>query len=406
MTTLYIRHPARAEQHAGGSVHFALAADNGALVQQGTGALAAMGDLVAQAQRVVLLLAASDVSLLKVKVPPLSNARLKAALANLVEEQVLGDPAECVLVAAPTSGEDGMRTVAVVQRLWLESLVKTLLGQGARTVAALPAQLCLPIAAGGVSAAIHASGAMHELTLRQSLNDGLGLAMEAEPAQLLQTVRALAGEAPVTLYLPQDQVEAYKALVDAGTTLEAEHWTHWVAGAKTTMLDLVSGLGAAGSQARNWQRWRWPLRVALLAVLVNIVALNVQYFQSKREAAAVNLSINQAFKAAYPKVPASTDALLQMQRNIAAAKAAGGEQSPDEFTYMASAFGEALRAMPKKPEIAALDYRERALSVRLKPESVDPGMVAQLKDALSARHLTLAETGVGQWQLRSGGGKP
>ncbi len=405
MTTLYIRHPARAEQHAGGSVHFALAADNGALVQQGTGALAAMGDMVAQAQRVVLLLAASDVSLLKVKVPPLSNARLKAALANLVEEQVLGDPAECVLVAAAATSDDGMRTVAVVQRNWLESLVKTLLGQGARTVAALPAQLCLPIAPGGVSAAIHASGAMHELTLRLSHNDGLGLAMEAEPAQLLQTVRALAGEAPVTLYLPQDQIEAYMPLVDAATTLEAEHWTHWVAGAKTTTLDLVSGLGAAGSQARNWQRWRWPMRVALLAVLVNIVALNVQYYQSKRDAAAVNLSITQAFKAAYPK-EALSDALLQMQRNIAAAKAAGGEQSADEFTYMASAYGEAVRAMGKKPELAALEYRDRALLLRLKPETVDPSMVAQLKDALSARHLTLAETGVGQWQVRSGGGKP
>ena len=123
MTTLYIRYPAKAsiEHGAAQSCPFALVGDGGNLLQQGAAALGNLADLVASARRVVLLLAASDVTLLRVKVPPLSAARLKAALPNLVEEQVLGDPADCVLAVAPAVDSSGMRTVAVVQRAWLAS---------------------------------------------------------------------------------------------------------------------------------------------------------------------------------------------------------------------------------------------------------------------------------------------
>ena len=66
---------------------------------------------------------------MRVKAPPLSASKLKAALPALVEEQVLGDPADCVL-AATAEDSEGLRTVAVVQRAWLEVLVKALLAQG------------------------------------------------------------------------------------------------------------------------------------------------------------------------------------------------------------------------------------------------------------------------------------
>src|SRR5213079_2728847 len=77
LTTLYIRLAPRSEGEAA-SVRFALVADSGALVQQGEGALRAMGDVVKASRRVVLLVAAADVTLLQIRVPPLSAARLKA----------------------------------------------------------------------------------------------------------------------------------------------------------------------------------------------------------------------------------------------------------------------------------------------------------------------------------------
>lgn len=399
MTTLYIRHPARAEPSA--PVQFALAGDGGALLQQGAGALGSLGELVAQARRVVLILGACDVSVLRVQVPPLSNARLKAALPSLVEDQVLGDPADCVLVVSPALSDDGARSVAVVQRAWLEPLVKALIAQGARSIAALPAQLCLPLQPGSVAAAIGAA----ELVVRQSQYEGMGLAMAAEPAAALQTVRVLAGDAPVVLYLPRDRLGEYQAVLaeaEPGIELHADDWAHWIAGSKTTTLDLVPGLGASGAPARDWQRWRWPLRLALLAALVNIAALNYQWMTVKREADTVRLSMQQTFRAAYPNEPMTADLDLQMKRNLAAAKGNSGQPGPDEFAYLAGALGEAVATLGQQPAIAAIDYRERALTVKLKPEAPAAQLAEQLRPALAARKLNLTEPAAATWKISGG----
>jgi general secretion pathway protein L len=401
LSTLYIRLPARAD-HEGALARFALVADGGSVTQQGAGALRSMGDAIAASRHVVLLLAAADVTLLQVKTPPLSNARLKAALPNLVEEQVLGDPEECVLVAAPAQLDDGMRTIAVAQRAWLEALVKSLLAQGARTVAAMPSQLCLPLAPGNVSGAIDANG----ITLRHGLYQGLGLAVAGAPALALQTARALAGDSPLTLYVDAEQLGEFQALVqDAGPgiVVEAEHWAHWIAGSKSTTLDLVPGLGAAGAQVRDWKKWRWPLRIAALAVVVNIVGLNVQWMRMKNEAKAITMGMTQTFKAAFPKEPVSSDVAMQMRQNIARAKARQGQVTPEEFTFMAAAFGEALRTLPRAPELASLGYRERAMTIKIKP-GTDAGVLPQLQQALRARKLELSDSGAGVWLLRSGTG--
>ena len=404
MTTLYIRLPARADGE-GALSRFALVSDSGAIDQQGEGLLRGLGDLVAASRRVVLLLAAVDVTMLHVKAPPLSAARLKAALPSLVEEQVLGDPAECVLSAAPAQSADGMRSVAVVQRAWLEPLVRTMLALGARAVSALPAQLCLPLQPGTVSGAIGHS----DITLRDGLYHGMGLAMTATPDVALQTVRALAGDAPLTLYVPAAELGEYQALaVDAGPaiTLEADQWQHWIAGSKTTTLDLVPALGAAGARATDWQRWRWPIRLALLALVVNLAGLNIQWLRMKREADATRLAMLQTFRAAYPKETVIQDPVAQMRMNIARAKSAGGQVGPDEFTYLAAAFGEAARALPRPLGVAGLEYRERALNVKVKPESADPGVLSQLKGALATRNLSLTETAPATWQIRNTGAKP
>lgn len=400
MTTLYIRHPARAEgEHA--LSRFALVNDGGVIEQQGEGPLRNLGDLVGSARRVVLLLAGADVSLLAVQAPPLSGARLKAALPALVEEHILGDPEDSVLVAAPEQ-PDGTRPIAVADRAWLETIVRALLAQGARAVAAIPAQLCLPLQPGSVSAAVDGA----DLTLRQGLFQGFGLALEAVPAVVLQTARAFSGDAPLVLYVPHAQLGEYQVLAQEagpGIALEADDWAHWIAASRSTALDLVSGLGAAGAPVRDWRRWRWPLRLILLAVAVNLIGLNLDWLRLKREAATVQQSMTQTFRQAYPRETAILDPVLQMRQNIARARANTGDVAPDEFTYLAAAFGEAARSSGRQPGITSIEYRERALSVKVKPETVDPGLTAQLRTALATRALSLEETAPGSWIVRSTG---
>lgn len=405
MTTLYIRHPARAEGE-GALSRFALVADSGAIEQQGEGPLRNLGDVVAASRRVVLILAGADVTVLAVQSPPLTGARLRAALPALVEEHILGDPLDCVLVAGPQQAE-GRRPVAVVQRDWLEPIVRTLLAQGARAVSALPAPLCLPLQPGSVSAAI-GNG---ELILRQSQYEGLGLAMDGNPQASLQTARALSGDAPLVLYVPHEQLGEYQALLaeaGPGISLESEDWAHWIAGARGATgatMDLVPGLGAAGVAQRDWSRWRWPIRLALLAVLVNIIGLNVEWMRLKGEADAVRAQITQTFRSAYPNTPA-IDPVAQMRQNIARAKAGSGQIGADEFHWLAGAVGEATRTLARQPGIASMEFRERALTVRVKPETIDPSVTTQLRTALAARKLSLEESAPATWIIRSTGVTP
>ena len=157
MSILYIRLPSKVA--ADNSQHwislpcpFALVSRGDAIEREGVVPLSDLGDMVGKAQRVVLLVAASDVTLLRIQVPPLSAARLRAALPHLVEDQLMSDPSECVIVAG-TSFE-GLRTVAVANSGWLEVLSKTMVTFGVKDIVAVPAQLCLPYQATAVSAAI------------------------------------------------------------------------------------------------------------------------------------------------------------------------------------------------------------------------------------------------------------
>ncbi|WP_317202624.1 type II secretion system protein GspL [Janthinobacterium sp.] len=408
MTTLYIRHPAKASVDSVAPCQFALAGADGKLLREGAAALGDMGEMIAAAHRVVLLLAGADVTLLRLKVPRLSGARLKAALPGLVEEQVLGDPADCAL-AVSAAGADGMRTVAVVQRAWLEVLAQALQARGARAIAALPAQLCLPLQPGAAAAALREGEGGVELTLRLGAHEGMGLTLPAQDAAAaLQMLRAFAGAAPLTVYVPAARLDAYRdaAVALDGVGVEAEHWTQAMAAAKTAGIDLMPALGAAGAQARNWQRWRWPLRLALLAALVNIAGVNVEWLRLKRDAEALRLAMQQSFKAAYPNETPLYPA-AQMRRNIANAKLASGQVGGDEFGAMAAALGEALGPLAGTGAVAALEYREKALTVKLKPDTVPAGALAQVKSALAARNLQLSEAAPGAWQIRAAtGAKP
>jgi general secretion pathway protein L len=410
LTTLIIRYPAKASVDSGAAqtCAFALVGDGGNLLQQGAAPLGNLGDMVAAARRVTLLLAASDTALLRMKTPPLSGAKLKAALPALVEEQVLGDPADCVL-AATAADDEGMRTVAVVQRAWLEVLVKALLAQGAQAVSVMPSQLCLPFQPGAVSAALLPGDAGFDLVMRQSQFEGLGMTLPAQPQAALQTLRVLAGEQPITLYVSTAQRAQLAPLAAEipHLTLEEDHWAHWVAGARSAGLDLAPALGNNGASARAWQRWRWPVRIAVLAVLINVVGVNIEWMRLKGEAKAVSQSMTQTFKSVYPKEPLVAAPLEQMQRNIRLAKASSGEAGGDEFVTLSAAFGEAMNVLPRKDIIASLEYKDHALLIKVKPNTVDGTAVQQLRAALAARKLDMQEPVPGAWKIQplSAGGK-
>ncbi len=389
---------------------YALAGNGGAVEREGVAALSELSEPAGRAQRVVLLLAASDVTLLRVKMPPLTGARLKAALPNLVEDQLMSDPAECIVVAGDM--HEGVRTVAVVQRAWMEILSRTLQGLGARNVSALPAQLCLPLAGGAASAAVGERGSDADIAVRLGEQDGIGLSIAADQPEsvafeVMQTVNAVVPQGQITLYVPQSRVVDYKESLNIAPPLQeriaihADNWQRWIAGAAKSAIDLMSGLGAATGPRFNWKPWRWPLALLAAVLLVNIIGLNVDWLRMKREASVLSTGMIQTYRSAFPKETVIIDPLAQLRQKLAAAQRESGQVAPDDFVALAAAVGEALASAGKSGTVVAgVEYHDRSLTVKLKPDanvSLD-----QVKGALAARNLSMSQSGAGTWLVRSG----
>jgi len=421
LSTLYIRLPARTTLDSAAAVpmpdcRFALVSDQGRITRQGSEQLSGLAEPIAAATRVVLILAAADVNLLQLQVPPLSDTKLKLALPNLVEEQLLADPSDCVIVAGRKRGAaDNSRLIAVVQRDWLELLVKTLRALGANQLQAWPGQLCLPLREPGTSvAAINDHGGDIDVALRTSKEQGLGWSLAPVSGQSVahEVLGALAAVAPqqaLTLYVPQSSIAAYQELGAAQVTVQPDDWSHWIAGAQELSrggIDLMSGLtaSAAGTEF-SWRRWRWPLDLAAALLLVNVVSLNYDWLRMRREAGSLRAGMMQNYRAAFPKETVIVDPIAQAKQKITAAERSGGQLAPDDFIALAAAFGAAWAGVPQSADvsaIAALEYRDHHLLVRLKNAADADAAEAQIKAALQANRLTLSKPATGVWQIGSG----
>ena len=415
MSTLYIRHPSKASvdsAHGALACPFAMVSNSGAIERQGALPLTGMNNMIDEAQQVTVLLAASDVSLLRLKIPPLSPARLKAALPNMVEDQLVGDPGECVVVAGP-GGADGMRMVAVAERTWLEKLNKTLRDLGANKVVMLPTQLCLPQPADGVSAAIsdmsEATEATIDLSLRINADTAMGIPVLPElahvQANVLETVRALVPQGPIHLSVPASQLAHYQALgseVTEGIEFQADNWSHWIAGTRSTGVDLMQGLVAGGAADFAWARWRWPLILLGLLLLIQIAALNYQWLKLRSEANTLRKSMSVSFSQVFPKEPITADLPAQIRQKISIGKVSSGEPPPHDFTALAAAFGQAWSTISqgrKVASIAGIEYKDKVLLVRLKTDGELP--INEITQALAARNINIKASAPDAWEIRS-----
>lgn len=388
---------------------YAVVSGSGAIERDGVAAMQDLADPVKKAQRVVLLLAASDVTLLRVKVPSsLSGARLKAALPNLVEDQLMSDPADCVIVSGGL--HEGERTVAVVNRAWLELLSRTFLGHGARSVSALPSQLCLPYQKGTVNAAAVEHGADVDIAARTAEEDGIGLSIVADQPEsaafeAMQSLSAVVPHASIALYVPPSRLRDYEESLHIApalqerVTLHADSWQRWAGGAGSSAIDMMAGLGAAASPSFDWRPWRWPIVLVAAVLLINIIGLNVDWLRLKREADALRASMIQTYRSAYPKETVVVDPLVQLRQKIASAQRDSGQLAPDDFVALAAAFGEAWASTGQDtPPIARLEYRDRGLTIKLKPGS--SASMEQLTSALASRNLSISQPEAGTWQIR------
>ncbi|SAK51104.1 general secretion pathway protein L [Caballeronia pedi] len=402
---------------------------------------AALG-LLPRASATVLIVAARDTLLLAAAVPPLKGPRLRQALPNVVEDQLIQDPQTCHVAVDPVELADGKRVVAVIDRGWFRFVVGAFSGAGHRNVKAVPAMRCLPVPVpaasvegeetavlptpfvagllghvvstapaliGELAAPSPASLAAPRIEIaiargeRSALGEGLALPAESIEA----TLAALAGDHPVTLYslvdLPGDEPRLSGSRNAAAAVAGAlpVGFEALARNALASRFDLCQFEFAAQPwrlDRATMRRLRVPIALVAASIVVSIIGINVQWLQLARQRDAISAQETELLLNAFPKTTVVLDAPDQMARNLDRLRVASGELSPSDFLSLADGLARSLAPVPVNG-VAGLDYRDRHLEVTFKPETkVDP----DLSKRLAANGLNGSiDSNTGKWTIRS-----
>jgi general secretion pathway protein L len=409
--------------------------------------------LLPRASATVLVVAARDLLLTAAPLPPLKGPRLRQALPNVVEDQLIQDPQTCHIAVDPKPLASGRRVLAVIDRGWFRFVLDAFANTGHRNVKAVPAMRCLPLpesaldldlAEPGVPAAptlgatpfiagilgnvlatapalmgdvatpLASATPRVEIAIARgehaSLGEGLAIPADAIEA----TLAALSGDHPMTLYTLSDVPGSEPHLGASRTPRATQAGRSAIPTAEPITFEALARNALASPfdlcqfefAAQPWRldrstmrRLKLPIALVAASLVVSIIGINIQWLQLARQRDAINAQMTETLLNAFPKTTTVLDAPDQMSRQLDRLRLSSGQLSPSDFLSIADAFARALGPIPVNG-IAGLDYRDRRLDVTFKPGvKVDPGLTQRLE----ANGLSGAiDTNTGKWSIRSG----
>ncbi len=310
--------------------------------------------------RTELVVAAPDVLLLDVALPPLSGARLRAALQALAEPHLLAGVDSAYVVAGPRVG--GRATLAVLDRVLLQRALEVLRRVKIVPASATPEQLTLPFGQG---------------RWRLRLNPAYGCLRMAERRGVACSA-ANAAEPPVELRLALEQAgdaRPQALVVEGGADVAA--WTQALGlpvlaapaaePAPPVALELLQY--EVSPRVLDWRVWRVPAALAALCLLTWLVGLNADAWRMRHEERALRERMASTFREAFPAVPVVLDPLAQMRRGVSDLRTGGDAADPREFLPLAASLA---RALPGEADVVrALEFRDQALRAELEPRAAD-----------------------------------
>ncbi|MCL4669568.1 type II secretion system protein GspL [Burkholderia pseudomallei] len=425
---------------------FALVDKSGHTQRAGRAALA----LLPQAATTVLIVAARDLLMLEQALPPLKGPRLKQALPNIIEDQLIQDPQGCHIAVDPAALDGGRRVLAVIDRAWFKFIVDAFTAAGHRHLRAVPVTRCLPPATRRDAAAAAETEAVADVALDRPAEHAaaadapgsghagatanapapaesivavaLGLAaterapsLAEEPAALLPqapsavaTLEALANGTPLELYElgepgAEPQLASVRPLDDKRLLPGAAIWPFdaLVRRALDSRFDLCQfefEFAPWRFDRATFMRLRLPLALAATTLAIAVIGANAHWWKLSRERDALAAQITETLLSTFPKTTTVLDPAAQMTRQLDRLRIAAGELSPNDFLSLASGLARSLGPLPPNG-IASLDYHDRRLDVGFKPETkVDPDFAQRLaRNGLTGE----IDSSTGKWTIRS-----
>ena len=381
-----------------GIVQYVLSADGVAVAS--TGRVAASG--LPRADTVVAVLPASSVAWHRVTLPKAPAARLRQALAGLLEEQLLDEPEDTHLAVAPQARAGEPCWVAATHRAGFTRQL------GALEAAGVTVDRVVPAVAPGEPAQGHffigaddgAGQASDELWLAWGDAEGAlclrtsgGLAravlpsaaagaaegaarasFTATPAAAAAAERWLGAPVPV-------RSEAEQALACARSPWNLRQFE---LAARARGLRAVRGLG------RQFMGPAWrPVRLGLIALaVVHVLGLNAWAWKQDRQITQRRDAVNAVLSSTHPQVRSILDAPLQMLRETELLRVSAGKPGDDDLETL---LGLAAAAWPEgRPPVERIRFELGRLV--LPAAGWDPTALQQLRSRIEGSGGKLEST--------------
>lgn len=358
--------------------------------QSGIDHLADLGQLARSAEMLQWVIPATEVLLVRSKLPPGSPQRGGTVLAYAVEELIIGDP-EQQHVTALGADDGDWSVLAIMDKQGYQARMREIEALGVNNVELHHEALLLPWQADQWSMAWDG----HEGFLRhgEHLASAIDSGDPASPPLALRLLLAEAGSgggAPAAL--------AVYALADRPAAMpDAEAWSVAL-GIRVRLAgswdwrSAQSGQGVPLETRRrrwrpptlDWRRLRPALWMLLAALSVHALALVIDWSVLAGEKRQLRQQMEARFRAVFPDAVAVVDPALQMRRKLAEARHAAGAVDDGDFLPMVGKVAEAMQEIPPG-SLRSLSYETGRLTIDL------PGLDAIALQRLRAR---LSQTGL------------
>lgn len=407
-------------------LYFALTDKTDHVLHSGLASLTALAEYLAKVKKVYLIMAASDVTLLSLMVPPLSPEKFKLAIPALIEDSIIGDPATCHVVAS--ADIKGLRKIAVIDRAWLIAVVSACQKKGASVFHAYPSQLCLPLYENMVSAAVSEIGDVVDISLRRPNNEAIGISLHIDKNKLhreeeiYRTLYLLIPHENCQLMVEGSKVQAYSAAVNrvaqssdnpngenvSKLQIISDDWKILIAGMKNIDCDLMLGLSKTLYQASRLIMWKLPFALTASLLIFQFIALQSDWWRLRQEKKQIFTHLDNVYKKHFTQTVKPEIQLKKLEEKLSMLRQKTGANVPEDFLSLLANTSVAwkrivledknstLRQSRASPDyvathaMTAVHYRNHALQISLLSELAPDSELA--KTRFVENHLTLVRS--------------
>jgi general secretion pathway protein L len=374
--------------------------------------------LLPRASMVDIVFDSADVFVTAIEAPKLSDAKLRQALPNLLEDRLLSESSDLHYAFEPPARASGSTTLAAQPKIAVSVIDRGLLTRaldvfnetGIRVRAAYSEIYSVPAPAAGVLAvrADHGRG-----IVRSGRHEGFAFDLEGAglPAPVALAVRqlgvkrlwvfgrdaaklqALGRESGVQIDVSQRDVDL--SATDTGVNLLQGPFAQG---------GLFGGLSIAGLQKVSFATLKAPLIWAAAAIATFLIGMNAYALKLENEASGLRTQMETAFRSAFPSYSSVPDPVLMTQRELGGLRARAGLSSADDFSVLNAQLAQLLSTAPLG-SVAGLEFREGSLKVKFKPGTADnPGLQNALRAQAIQQGLNLRFEADGSARLTPSGG--